>query len=268
MFKFSLKYRLVRWATFAIVVCYPVVPIHAETLRIAVASNFLRTAQELAHQFEQQSGHLVLVSSGSSGKLFFQISNGAPFDLFMSADSVKPSKLVKNDLALANSQQTYAKGKLALWLKNCSASPSLSDITNRSVKKIALANPKLAPYGSASKQLLEKLLLWKGLSSKLVQPENISQVAQLAKMGVVDAAFIAQSSVVRLNIKEPACIVSLKTSGYSPIEQQLIIVSNSKNIPLAEKFTRFLNSRTAHNLIKKRGYLLPDSDKISLGDPS
>lgn len=260
------KRQPVRWASFCLVICNLFTTTHAATLRVAVASNFLETAQEVAHQFEQQSQHLIQLSSGSSGKLFVQISNGAPFDVFMSADTLKPSQLVKNKLAIPHSRQTYAKGKLALWLKNCGPSPSLLDLKGDFIGKIALANPQLAPYGLASKQLLGKHQLWSQLHSKIVRPENISQVAQLAKIGVVDAAFVALSSVNKLSVKNPSCILELQESDYSPIKQQLVIVSSSENIPLAKEFIDFLNSQAAHNLIKKRGYLLPDSDKMNVID--
>ena len=235
----------------------------SETLRIAVASNFLETMQRLSQQFEAKTGHSIQLSSGSSGKLYLQISNGAPFDLFLSADSHKPSELVSNNLALESTQQTYALGKLTLWLKNCTGKATLKMLASKAIKKIAIANPKLAPYGSASKQLLERHKLWKAISKKLIYPENIAQVAQFAKLGVIEGALIAESNVKRLENKKGSCFLELQTSEYQAINQQLVILSKSENKRLAEEFVRFLNTNNAKSLIKNMGYLLPNSARIA-----
>ncbi|MCF6192992.1 MAG: molybdate ABC transporter substrate-binding protein [Kangiellaceae bacterium] len=241
----------------------------AKTLHIATASNFLETARKIADEFEAQSEHSVRVSSGSSGKLFLQISNGAPFDLFLSADVEKPSLLIKDKLALADSLQSYAHGRLVIWFKNCDVSLSLYQLTGNSIDKIAIANPKLAPYGLASKQFLIKQKLWSRVQPKLVQPENISQVSQLVKIGVVDAAFISASHIRGLGLESSNCLLRLDNTddpanlGYPPIDQQLVIISTSKNIPLARDFIRFMQTNKVHTLIKNMGYLVPDSVKIT-----
>jgi len=237
--------------------------LRAEDLRIAVASNFLKASQDLAQQFELQSQHKIQISSGSSGKLFLQISKGAPFDLFLSADTQKPQELVKKDLAQADSLQTYALGKLVLWLRACHTPLDLSQLLNNKVKKIAMANPKLAPYGFASKQLLINNQLWHRLESKLVFPENISQVSQLVKIGVVDAAFIAASHKSQLNTDGQNCVIDIPTTDYPAIEQQLVIISGSPHKSVANEFIDFMLSNTGQDLIKNMEYLLPDSGKIS-----
>ena len=240
--------------------------VNAKTLRVAVASNFAETAQQLSIIFTEQTGQSIQISSGSSGKLFLQISNGAPFDLFLSADSHKPSELVKNGLALANSQTSYAIGKLMLWLRDCSPQVGLISLASEKVRKIAIANPKLAPYGYASQKLLENHNLLNKLSDKLIYPENIAQAAQFAKLGVIDAAIVAQSNAKRLrNNGESSvknCLTELKTSDYPSIVQQLVIISKSENKGLAIEFIRFLSSDKAKNLINNMGYLLPNSGKI------
>jgi len=236
--------------------------VNAKTLRVAVASNFVETAQQLSLIFTKQTGQSIQISSGSSGKLFLQISNGAPFDLFLSADSHKPSELVKNGLALANSQQTYAIGKLVLWLRDCSNTGSLFSLASQRVRKIAIANPKLAPYGYASQKLLENHNLWNKLSDKLIYPENIAQVSQFAKLGVIEGALVAGSNVNRLETEGKSCLTKLKMASYPAITQQLVIVSKSENKELAIEFIRFLSSDKAKNLINNMGYLLPNSGKI------
>ncbi|MFT6732986.1 MAG: molybdate transport system substrate-binding protein [Polaribacter sp.] len=235
---------------------------NAKTLRIAVASNFLETSRELAKAFEETSEHSIQISSGSSGKIYLQIKNGAPFDLFLSADSHKPNELVKDGLAVVSSQKTYAIGKLMLWLKDCSTQVSLTSLSSKRVKKIAIANPKLAPYGYASKKLLENNKMWTDVSDKLIYPENIAQVAQFAKLGVIDAALVSESNAKRLDKKDSSCLIPIKTSDYPVIAQQLVIISKSKNRKLAKHFIQFLDSDNAKSLIKNMGYLLPNSAKI------
>lgn len=241
--------------------------LNAGTLRVAVASNFLKTAQELAHQFESQSQHKIQLSSGSSGKLYLQITKGAPYDLFLSADPEKPRELVKSGWGESKSVQTYALGKLLLWLKSCDQSSNLSTLSSETVQKIALANPQLAPYGFASKQLLINKKLWHQLEAKAVYPENISQVSQFAKIGVVDAAFIAASHKSLLNEKltnsgQRSCLIDIPVDDYPAIEQQLVIISRSKNKTAVKEFVDFMRSSRGQDLIKNMGYLLPDSDKI------
>jgi molybdate transport system substrate-binding protein len=242
---------------------FPIGTLQAETIRVAVASNFLKTAQSLSRQFEAQSEHSVHLSSGSSGKLYFQISKGAPFDLFLSADSQKPQALIKGGFAIANSKQTYAVGQLSLWFKSCEQSPDLSFLNNPSIQKIAVANPKLAPYGMATRQLLEKYQLWGDLKAKMIFPENISQVAQMCKIGVVDAAFVAASNSEMLLSNQQSCLINLSAGDYPSIEQQLVIISSSQKKVIARQFVQYIQSPQGQNLIKNMEYLLPDSDKIT-----
>ena len=241
----------------------PIKFLKAETLRVAVASNFLKTAQGLALKFESQTQHKIQLSSASSGKLYLQISKGAPFDLFLSADTHKPQELIKNQLAQPESLQTYALGKLVVWLKFCSKAVDLNYLASNDVQKLAIANPKLAPYGFASKQFLLSKQLWDRLEPKMVYPENISQVSQLAKLGVVDAAIVAESHKNELASKPPSCFIDISINDYPAINQQLVILSNSQHKRLAQEFVEFMKSYTGQNLIKNMGYLLPDSDKIA-----
>jgi len=262
----SLQIKMLKKRLFGLLI-YPLVLIpslcaQADTLRIGVASNFVKTAQALADEFKRQSGHTVYLSSGSSGKLYLQISKGAPFDLFLSADKQKPQTLVVKGFALAETKQTYAIGKLLLWLKSCRSSPQLNLLNKPIISKIAIANPKLAPYGMASRQLLKNEQLWKAVKEKLVYSENISQVSQLAKLGVVDAAFIAASHQSILQKEKGGCFFEPDRYSYPAIEQQLVIISSSKNRALAEEFIQFLAIKDTQNLIKNMGYFLPDSAKM------
>ncbi len=239
----------------------PLFPLQAETIRVAVASNFLKTAQNLSQQFEAQNQHSIQLSSGSSGKLYLQITKGAPFDLFLSADRQKPQQLVTDGLAEARSIQTYALGKLSLWLKTCE-NTDISGLNNPEIRKIAIANPKLAPYGLASQQLLKKYRLWRKLKDKMIFPENISQVAQMSKIGVVNAALVATANTHTLLSNEGSCFVNIKTNDYPPIEQQLVIMTNTDKKATARQFVQYIMSDQGQTLIKNMGYLLPDSGKM------
>jgi len=246
--------------------------VNAETIRVAVASNFLKTAQQLVNLFEQQNEHKVELSSGSSGKLYLQITKGAPYDVFLSADSDKPNRLVQEGFATTKTKATYALGQLSLWLKSCKHNKAnkqnndWSFLKYDTINKIAIANPKLAPYGYASEQLLLKYQLNSSLKSKLLYPENISQVTQFAKIGVVDAAFVATSHSQQLQTTNSenrnGCLLEISTKDYPTIEQQLVILSNSKKQNTAHVFVNFLFSKKAQDLIKNMGYSLPSSAKI------
>lgn len=240
--------------------------VNAETIRVAVASNFLKTAQELVNLFEQQSEHKIELSSGSSGKLYLQITKGAPYDLFLSADTEKPNKLVEKGFANKKTKRTYALGQISLWLKFCQHHSNLLFLKDNSIKKIAMANPKLAPYGYATEQFLLKYKLKGLIKSKLVYPENISQVTQFAKVGVVDAAFVAKSHSQQLvktdKENSDSCLLEIPFEDYPAIQQQLVILSNSTKQNTAQIFVDFVFSEEAQDLTKNMGYLLPASDKI------
>lgn len=235
----------------------------ADPLRLAVASNFVETARELANRFTHKTGHPVSISSGSSGKLFLQITNGAPFDVFMSADEQKPALLIKSGDAIPGSQKTYANGQLYLWTKQTckeQAKNFTNNIFSESIQKMATANPKLAPYGESAKQFLINRNLWTKLKDKLIFPENIGQVAQVAKIGVVDAAIISGSHATSLRQQISGCFRELE--GYPTISQDLVILKRAKDNPLARQFIDFLFTRENQNRIKIKGYSPPTSVKM------
>jgi molybdate transport system substrate-binding protein len=241
-------------------VIYATETVETKPLRLAVASNFVVASQQLASAFEQRHSIPIEISSGSSGKLYHQIMQGAPYDIFLSADQDKPRQLIANQRAHPSSLTTYAKGQLALWLKQCEQMTSLSILNQTKVTKIAIANPKLAPYGIAAQDLINQTNLWEILQPKLVFPENIAQVAQLAMLGVVDAAFIAkahQPILAQNTTNHPkSCVVSLSGYHYPAIEQQLVIIKSSLNQQQAWLFVEFIKSHSAQALIKNMGYLV------------
>lgn len=222
---------------------------HAGKVQVAVASNFYKPMQQLAAEFEASTGHQVQLSAGSTGSLFAQISHGAPFDVFLSADQRRPIALVEQGLALAHSQFTYAQGRLALW----TAASALSELNAQSLTdyqgRLAIANPKTAPYGVAAIQVLEKL----GLQQlKLVQAKNISQTFQYVSSGVVLFGFIAYSQLDA--DKAVGSFWLVPDSMHSPLKQDALLLKRGINNPAAQALLSYLQSEQARVMIRSFGY--------------
>jgi molybdate transport system substrate-binding protein len=215
-----------------------------ETIHLATASNFRTTAKTLISKFEKETTHKVLLSGGSTGKLYAQIINGAPFDLFLSADKERPRLLEEQGKAILKSRFTYALGTLALW------SPKVKDVRNllnSDIPHLALANPKLAPYGMAGRQTLEKLKLWKKLESRLVYGENISQTFNFVFSGAAPTGFVSLAQALEYG----GHYWTVPASYHLPIEQQAIQLKNNDT---AKEFMIFLKSKAARDIILKAGY--------------
>ncbi len=223
----------------------------AERLRVAVAANFKPVLQTLSVRFEQKTGHKVSLSSASTGVLYNQITNGAPFDMFLSADSRRPEKLDDDGLGLQGSRQTYAYGELVLW-NNGSDKLALSDLKNYQ-GRLAIANPKTAPYGLAAQQALQKLSLWDAFQGRIVQGASIQQAWQFVASGNVTAGLVARSQLVDKPYKD-ANISLIPTDYYSPIQQDMLILARSQHQEVAKEFSRYLMSTASQNYIASRGY--------------
>ena len=226
----------------------------SKDINIAVASNFRAPLEEIANLYTKTTSKKVVISSGSSGKFVAQIENGAPFDLFLSADQKFPRALIEKKLAEQSSRFTYAIGSLVLW----SSSPELVDgeagvLKRLNFKHLAIANPDLAPYGLAAKQTLEKMGLWEKVKSKIVMGENIEQTEQFIASGNAELGFIPLSMVKTL--KGTHWLVP--SENYSPILQDAVILSRSKDKPEVKKFFAFLKSKGAKGIIESYGYSLP-----------
>jgi|SRR6185369_16809257 len=228
----------------------------AET-QVAVAANFSVPAKQLAEKFSQATPHKISISLGSTGKFYAQIVNGAPFDIFLSADDETPIRMEREKLAVAGSRFTYAIGKLALWSASIGLVDSNGDVLRKGAfKRLAIANPKFAPYGAAAQQAMEKLGLWSAVQSKLVLGENISQAQQFVASGNADLGFVALSQIQDVN----------KTGGshwlvpqilYDPIRQDAVLLPRGTENPAARAFLDFLRTSTARDLIRTAGYDLP-----------
>jgi molybdate transport system substrate-binding protein len=234
----------------------------APPLRIAVAANFYPILQQLTLEFNKQNTLLKRVTnkakiqliSGATGSLYQQIRHGAPFDLFLAADSIRPKKLEQLNLIINNSRQTYAFGQLALYsaTKTNYSLAKLQQATNAATdpQRFAIANPDTAPYGKAAKQSLRALGLWQQLKTQLIVGININQTFQQVRSQAVSAGIVAYS---QLKLNKLAGQLLPETS-YSPIEQQLIILKSSKNIELAQQFSDFLRSVKTQKMIQQFGY--------------
>jgi len=232
----------------------------ADEIKIAVASNFYPTMKELVTHFESitpnsdTTNNIVLIS-GSSGKHYAQILNGAPFDLFFSADKLRPNMLEKEEVFNNQSRFTYALGKLALWSPfNEYVDSDGQVLYNDDFRFLAIANPKIAPYGIASKETLISMNLWQDMEEKLVRGDNIAQTFQFAKSGNAKLGFVSYSQILSLNSSSEGSYWLVPQVMYQPIEQQAILLKDSS---LGKDFLSFIMSDEALDIIKRNGYDLP-----------
>lgn len=218
-------------------------------VRVAVASNFVAPMSELAQRFEQQSGVRVLISPGSSGKLYAQINNGAPFDVFFSADQQKPALLIKSGKAVASSVFTYARGKLVLWSADKNYLNETPDVLGTArFERLALANPRLAPYGVAASEVLAQLSLTEATQARWVTGENIAQTFQFVSTGNAELGFVALSQIKNAGGSTWHIPVSL----YSPINQDAVLLNKHSKDALG--FMEFIKSPKTAELIASYGY--------------
>jgi molybdate transport system substrate-binding protein len=227
--------------------------VHADKVRIAVAANFTAPAKELAASFETHTGHQTLLSFGSTGKLFTQITHGAPYHVFLAADAERPELTIKNKLGVDGSSFTYAIGQLALYSqdKNLIAKSSKA-LLEPGIHKVAIANPKIAPYGSAAIEVMEKLGLYPQLKSKLVRGENIAQTYQFAFTRNAQLGFVARSQV----INQPGHFWPIPPELYTPIKQDTVLLTKGADNKAAIAFLDFLKSERAKAIISRYGYRL------------
>lgn len=233
-------------------------PVGAAEVRVAVASNFAAPMERIAAQFQQESGHKVNVSLGSSGKLYAQIVGGAPYDVFLAADEALPKRMTQEGLAVGGSRFVYAQGRLVLW----SLQPGFVDdkgkvLRNGIYNKLAIADPKLAPYGMAAKETLEKLAMWNGMQRKLVKGENITQTYQFAATENAELAFVALSQIMRDGKMGGGSWWLVPADLHRPIRQSAVLLSGAKDAAAAQAFLDFLKGKKAAAIIRGFGYELP-----------
>lgn len=230
-------------------------PALADTLRVAVASNFAPVLQKLAPAFESESGHTLALITGATGQHYTQIINGAPFDVFMSADDERPRLLETGGQAVAGTRITYAVGKLVLW----SPTAGVVDATGAVLKSgdfshLAIASPELAPYGAAARQILSGMGLWDSLQARIVQGQNITQTLQFIESGNAELGFIAYSQWLEIDPAQQGSAWEVSTTLHDPINQGAVILRDS---PAARTFFNFLQSASSKAFIEAAGYGLP-----------
>src|SRR5258708_956482 len=213
----------------------------ADEVQVAVAANFTAPMQQIAAEFEKDSGHKTQLIFGSTGKFYAQIINGAPFEVLLAADAATPSKLVSEGHAAATSQMTYAIGKLVLW----SAKPDLVDGKGEVLKRtdiahVAYCNPALAPYGAAAVQVMKSLGVFDALQPKLVQGENISQAYQFVGSGDAEMGFVALSQVFKDGKISDGSAWVVPSDLYQPIRQDAVVLEKGHGKPAAEALMKFL----------------------------
>jgi molybdate transport system substrate-binding protein len=239
-------------------------PAPAQTLRVAAAADLQFAMSDLAGRFEKKTGTKVAVSYGSSGNFRAQIENGAPFDLFFSADVFYPQQLVSAGLADAQSLCVYARGHLVLWAPAGAnlhfAERGFEALKDSRVQKIAIANPEHAPYGRAAVAALEKAGLYDQVKSKLVFGENISQAAQFAQSGGAEAGMIALSLTFAESMKGGERW-EIPRDFYPPLEQAAVIIHSSPNKAAASAFLEFVKSDEGRSVLSKYGFTPPSSSE-------
>ena len=219
---------------------------------VAAAANLSRAFEELGRKFTARAGVRVTFSFGATGELAQQIENGAPFDVFASADVRHLDKLLRNGLIRNGSRALYARGRLVLWTPPASRLrlEQVEDLTAARVSKIALAKPDIAPYGEAAVEALRALNIWTEVERKIVYAQNVAQARQFASTGNADAAFIPRS----LLREGEGSFIEINERLHRPIEQAMGIVSASKRQQAAERFTAFVLSEEGQSLLENFGY--------------
>ena len=248
-------YRPARLLLAAAVAFSIAAPSIADEVQVAVAANFTAPMKVIAAQFEKETGHKVLASYGATGKFYSQIQNGAPFDILLAADDETPAKLDQEKATVAGSRFTYAIGKLVLW----SAQPGVVDAKGDVLKTgkfdhIAVANAKLAPYGLAAQETLQKLNLFSTLSPKFVTGDNIGQTYQFVASAAAPLGFVAMSQVYEDNKLKSGSAWVVPPALYSPIRQDAVVLAKGANKAAVTAFIDYLKGDKAKAVIRSYGY--------------
>ncbi len=231
----------------------------AEEVRVAVAANFLSTLNEMITNFKADTGHTVVVSSGSTGKLYAQIQNGAPFEIFFSADVKHPQLLEEEGLAVKGSRFVYAVGRLTLWSpdSNLVKGDGPTVLSKNHFEHLAIANPKTAPYGMAAEQTLKKLDIWESLKDRMVQGENIGQTFQFVYSKNAQLGFVALSQVLDPKINGSGSRWDVPASFHDPLEQEVVLLMTGQNHSGAKAFLDYVKGDKSRAIIEGFGYGLP-----------
>ena len=231
--------------------------VQAADVNVAVAANFSAPMQKIAQAFEQDTGHRLLLSLGSTGNLYAQIRNGAPFQALLAADDETPLKLAQEGLAIAGTRFTYATGRLALW----SRQPGLVDaqgavLRSPQLQRVAVANPRLAPYGAAALEAMTNLGLLPSLQAKLVQGDNIAQTYQFVATGNAQVGFVALSQVLQDGQLREGSLWLVPASLHTPLRQDAVLLKPGQGSAPAQALLNYLRGDKARAIIRSFGYEL------------
>lgn len=246
-----------RFTTIVLMLLAGIAPVHAAEVSVAVAANFTAPMQKIAQAFEQDTGHKAVLSFGSTGAFYSQIRNGAPFQVFLSADDTTPQRLETEGLGVAGSRFTYATGKLVLWSKQ----PGLVDdkgevLRTGKFQRIAVANPKLAPYGAAAVETLTAMGVLQSVQPKIVQGENIAQTYQFVATENAELGFVALSQVMTDGKIAQRSAWIVPAGLHAPIKQDAVLLTSAKDNAAASALLAYLKGEKARALIRSYGYEL------------
>ena len=224
-------------------------------MQVAVAANFAVPMKQIAAEFNTHTGHKATLSIGSTGKFYAQIVNGAPFDVLLAADDETPARLEKEGAATPGTRFTYATGRLVLW----SARPQLVDgkaavLLHQNFRHLAIAAPKLAPYGAASVQALSNMGMLAALQGKLVTGDSIGQVFSMVASGNAELGFVARSQVFENGLLKSGSAWVVPASLHAPLKQDAVLLVRAKNNPAAQQLLAFLKSTQARTIMASFGY--------------
>jgi molybdate transport system substrate-binding protein len=256
---FIMKSKLLTRVTFVAALLSAVPSVIADEVKAAVAANFTGAIKQLAPLYEQKTGNKLVASFGATGQLYAQINNGAPFDVFLAADDTTPKKLIADGKAVADSYFIYARGRLALWSSTAGYVDDQGVILKSDkFSKIAIANPKTAPYGQAAIETLTKLNLLTQLQPKFVTGENIAQTQQFVSTGNAPLGFVALAQVKALASSERGSYWVVPAELHQPIEQGAVLLK-TEHAASANNFLTFLKSTEAIAIMRELGYEAPPS---------
>ena len=241
-------------------VCLPLAPAQAEKLSIAAAADLKFAMASIITMFKKDNpAARVEATYGSSGAFYAQIRQGAPFDLFFSADKSYPEKLVQDGFA-ASPVKLYAKGRLVLWSARRDAGRmKLADLADPAIRRIAIANPKHAPYGRCAEEVLRKAELWSKVEPRLVYGENIAQTTQLVATGNADVGLIALSLASQPELARQGGYFLIPENLHAPLEQGFVITRHGKDNPLAAAFATFMDTPAVQEVLSRHGFALPEA---------
>lgn len=237
--------------------CWPTSPAHADEVSVAVAANFAEPIKAIAAVLEKTTGHSLKVTLGATGKLYAQIRNGAPFDVLLAANTETPAALENDGLTQAKTRFTYATGKLVLWSAHAGLVDNQGEVLRKgNFRKLAYAAPKVAPYGAAAVQVMDKLALSADLAPRLVQGESIGQTFNFVYTGNAELGFVAMSQVLEGGRLKSGSMWVVPQHMYSPIRQDAVMLRRATGNPAAIALLKLLQSPNIKDLIRSYGYEL------------